>query len=306
MRIFIELPTWLGDGVMSSAAIANIKANFKNAKLTFFGSAASTALFANLGDIIIDESKKSKFRLAYLYKLAKAQPKFDAFISFRSHLASKALAFFIHAPKSGVYKPINKSDHLVVDYLNFSSKALNISILTNEMELSFTPQIYTRPTLGLNPGATYGSAKRWYPSYFADVAMSLSSKFDIVIFGGNGEKEICDEISEILTKNQISHKNLCAKTSIKELASYIAGLELFITNDSGPMHIAAAFKVPTVALFGPTNFTRTSPYNNPKARLAHLNLPCMPCMKRVCPLGSHECMKELKPALALELARQII
>ncbi|MBR2506572.1 MAG: glycosyltransferase family 9 protein, partial [Bacilli bacterium] len=152
----------------------------------------------------------------------------------------------------------------------------------------------------------YGSAKRWYPSYFADVAMSLSSKFDIVIFGGNGEKEICDEISYILTKSGISHRNLCGKTSIKELASYIAGLELFITNDSGPMHIAAAFKVPTVALFGPTNFTRTSPYNNPKARLAHLNLPCMPCMKRVCPLGSHECMKELKPALALELARQII
>lgn len=306
MRIFIELPTWLGDGVMSSAAIANIRANFKDAKLTFFGSAASTALFTNLGDIIIDESKKARFRLAYLYKLAKSQPKFDVFISFRSHLASKALAFFIHARNSGVYRPINKSDHLVVDYLNFSSKALNISILTNEMQLSFTPQIYTRPTLGLNPGATYGSAKRWYPSYFAQVAMELADKFDILIFGGNGEIEICDEISYILTKSGISHRNLCGKTSIKELASYIAGLGLFITNDSGPMHIAAAFKVPTVALFGPTNFTRTSPYNNPNARLAHLNLPCMPCMKRVCPLGSHECMKELKPALALELARQII
>jgi heptosyltransferase-2 len=306
VRIFIELPTWLGDGVMSSAAIANIRANFKDAKLTFFGSAASTALFAEFGDIIIDESKKARFRLAYLYKLAKSQPKFDAFISFRSHLASKALAFFIHARNSGVYRPINKSDHLVVDYLNFSSKALNISILTNEMQLSFTPQIYTRPTLGLNPGATYGSAKRWYPSYFAQVAMELADKFDILIFGGNGEIEICDEISYILTKSGISHRNLCGKTSIKELASYIAGLGLFITNDSGPMHIAAAFKVPTVALFGPTNFTRTSPYNNPNARLAHLNLPCMPCMKRVCPLGSHECMKELKPALALELARQII
>ena len=306
MRIFIELPTWLGDGVMSSAAIANIRANFKDAKLTFFGSAASTALFANLGDIIIDESKKARFRLAYLYKLSKSQPKFDAFISFRSHLASKALAFFINARNSGVYRPINKNDHLVVDYLNFSSKALNIGILTNEMQLSFTPQIYTRPTLGLNPGATYGSAKRWYPSYFAQVAMELADKFDILIFGGNSEIEICDEISYILTKRGISHRNLCGKTSIKELASYIAGLGLFITNDSGPMHIAAAFKVPTVALFGPTNFTRTSPYNNPNARLAHLNLPCMPCMKRVCPIGSHECMKELKPALALELARQII
>lgn len=306
MRIFIELPTWLGDGVMSSAAIANIRANFNDAELTFFGSAVSVALFSEFGNTIIDESKKAKFRLAYLYKIAKSQPKFDAFISFRSHFASKALAFFIGASKSGVYKPINKSDHLVVDYLNFSSKALGIDILVSEMELSFTPKIYTKPTLGINPGATYGSAKRWYPDYFAKVAIELADKFDIVIFGGAGEREICDEIGLVLDKNGISYLNLCGKTSIPELASYIAGLRLFITNDSGPMHIAAAFKVPTVALFGPTNFSRTSPYNNPNARLAHLNLPCMPCMKRVCPLGSHECLKELKPAIALKLARQII
>ncbi|MDD7514515.1 MAG: glycosyltransferase family 9 protein, partial [Campylobacter lanienae] len=67
----------------------------------------------------------------------------------------------------------------------------------------------------------------------------------------------------------------------------------------------AAFKTPTIALFGPTNFTRTSPYNNPNARLAHLSLDCMPCMKRVCPLGTHECMKELKPDMVLNLINEL-
>ncbi|MEE3705287.1 lipopolysaccharide heptosyltransferase II [Campylobacter sp. CX2-8023-23] len=305
MKIFIELPTWLGDGVMSSAAIANIKANFKNADLTFFGSYASTALFEKSGNIIVDNSKKSKFRLLYLYKLAKSLPKFDIFISFRSHLASKALAFFIGAAKSGVYKPIDKNSHLVVDYLNFSSKLLNIDILTDQLELNFTPIKYSKPTLGINPGATYGSAKRWYPSYFADVATKLSDKFDILIFGGDKESDICDEISQILNQNSITHQNLCGKTTISQLASHIAGLKLFITNDSGPMHIAAAFKTPTIALFGPTNFTRTSPYNNPNARLAHLNLDCMPCMKRVCPIGTHECMKALKPSIVLNLINEL-
>ncbi|MDY6135397.1 lipopolysaccharide heptosyltransferase II [Campylobacter lanienae] len=305
MKIFIELPTWLGDGVMSSAAIANIRANFKDVDFTFFGSHASTALFEKSGNIIIDRSKKSKFRLLYLYKFAKSLPKFDAFISFRSHLASKALAFFIDAPKSAIYKTINPKDHLVIDYLNFSSKALNIDILTNKLELNFTPVKYSKPTLGINPGATYGSAKRWYPSYFAEVATKLSGKFDIVIFGGIGESEICHQISEILSTNSVPHQNLCGKTTISELASYIAGLDLFITNDSGPMHIAAAFKTPTIALFGPTNFTRTSPYNNPNARLAHLSLDCMPCMKRVCPLGTHECMKALKPDMVLNLINEL-
>ena len=66
------------------------------------------------------------------------------------------------------------------------------------------------------------------------------------------------------------------------------------------MHIASAFKVKTIALFGPTKFSETSPWKNENAKILHLNLQCMPCMKRSCPLGTHECMKELTPKMVIK------
>ncbi len=121
-----------------------------------------------------------------------------------------------------------------------------------------------------------------------------------MIFGSQNEKQICDKIERILKENSTNCKNLCAKTNISELVSQISSINLFITNDSGPMHIAAAFKIPTIALFGPTKFTETSPWNNEKAKILHLKLACMPCMKRNCPIKTHECMKNLTPQMVLE------
>ena len=92
MRILIELPSWLGDGVMASAAVENLCANFDNAKIVFFGSFASVNLYANHPNcekIVIDESRKSKFRLLNLIKTAKNLGKFDIAVSFRSHFASR-------------------------------------------------------------------------------------------------------------------------------------------------------------------------------------------------------------------------
>ena len=84
---------------------------------------------------------------------------------------------------------------------------------------------------------------------------------------------------------------MAAKLSVNELISQISNLDLFITGDSGPMHIAAAFQVPTVAIFGPTNDKETSQWMNEKSRVIKKNLECQPCMKRTCPLKHHNCMK---------------
>lgn len=308
MKIFIELPTWLGDGVMASMAVENIALNFPKAKITFFGSFASTSLYQNhpnLEKIVIDESKKTKFRYIKLYQTIKNFDKFDIAISFRNHFATKFSMFFLKAKKKYIFDKNSYQGHQAEKYLNFVTKSLNLDQKQSELKLYFKPKIFRKKTLGLNPGASYGSAKKWYPSYFAEVATALSNEYDILIFGTKSEAKICNEIADILKEKNLNFINLCGKTSIQELCQNIAGLSLFITNDSGPMHIAACYKTPTIALFGPTRWFETSPYKNSKAKIVRLDLACMPCMKRTCPIKTHECMKNLTPDMVLKAYKEL-
>lgn len=312
MRIFIELPTWLGDAVMSSPAIESIVANFSDAKITFFGSFAACELFRphpNCKNIVIDGSKNSKNRFLTLAKTARNLSEFDIAISFRSSFASSFLLFCLKAQKKFKFKKQNLQLHQVLKYLNFIQNSLNLKETKDELKLYFAPFKFEKKILALNPGASYGSAKRWYPNYFAKVALHFKDEFEILIFGGKGELEICRQIEQILASNGAKCQNLAGKTSIQELCEKIGGIKeiggMFITNDSGPMHIAAAYKVPTIALFGPTKFDETSPWKNENARILHLNLDCMPCMKRVCPIKTHECMKNLTPNLVIKAAKEL-
>jgi heptosyltransferase-2 len=158
--------------------------------------------------------------------------------------------------------------------------------------------------LGINPGASYGSAKRWYPEKFAAVAYDLSSNYDIVILGGKEETEIALDIQKYLVKKDITNfQNLAGKTNIGELILQIANLDLFIIGDSGPMHIAAAYQIPTVSIFGPTNDIETSQWTNEKNIIVKKNLKCQPCMKRVCPLKHHQCMKLIDSGEVLGAAK---
>ena len=155
--------------------------------------------------------------------------------------------------------------------------------------------------IGINPGASYGSAKRWYPGEFAKVASELSSQYDIVIFGGPGERDIALDIEKMLIKKDINnYKNLAGSTTISELINHISKLDLFITGDSGPMHLAAAFQVPTVAIFGPTKDNETSQWMNDKSAIVKQDLDCQPCMKRTCPLVHHNCMKLITSEIVLK------
>jgi heptosyltransferase II len=141
--------------------------------------------------------------------------------------------------------------------------------------------------LGINPGAAFGSAKRWYPERFAQVARQLSEKWKakVLVFGGPGETDIAAEIEEKLENDCI---NLAGRTSVRELMELIRRCSFFITNDSGPMHVAAAFEVPLVAIFGSTDHKTTSPYTE-KAVIVRKEIECAPCKLRECP-KDHQCM----------------
>ena len=287
MNIFIELPTWLGDTIMATPSIEALIEKFPEAKFTFFGSFISIEALKNHPNCIRaikDESKQSNFRYFWLYNTVKNLGEFDLSISFRSSFSSKILLTLLKSSKKLQYKKDTSKIHQVQKYANF------LDLEPKELKLYYKPFKYKKPTLGINPGATYGSAKRWSEEGFAKVIDRFSGDFDIVLFGGPNEVDIANKIEKLTSSKLL---NLAGKTSIQELIERIAGLKLFVTNDSGPMHIAAAYKVPTFALFGPTKQDETSPWHNPNAYIISKNLECMPCMKRVCPLKHHKCMKEL-------------
>ena len=123
----------------------------------------------------------------------------------------------------------------------------------------------------------------------------------------SSETDIAKDIeNELIKNNVLNYKNLAGLTTIPELIEKIAGLSLFITNDSGPMHIAAAYKVKTVSIFGPTKQIETNQWRNEKNGLiVSKNLSCMPCMKRVCPLKHHDCMKQIKASDVLEAIKKV-
>ena len=293
MKILIELPTWLGDTVMATPAIENLTNYFNESEITLLGSLVAIEALKNHPNVTKTYVlEKNYFNL---YKTIKSFNEFDVFFSFRSSLRSKFIKFYISSKSKYQFdKKKYIKDHQVEKYNNFINDSLNINTFASKLILH-TKERNTdgkNKLLGINPGASYGSAKRWYPKEFADVAIDLSSQYDIIIFGGPDEKDIANDIEKYLIEKGVdNYQNLAAQTTIKELIIQISYLDLFITSDSGPMHLAAAFQIPTVAIFGPTKDNETSQWMNEKSIIVKKNLACQPCMKRTCPLKHHNCMK---------------
>jgi lipopolysaccharide heptosyltransferase II len=157
--------------------------------------------------------------------------------------------------------------------------------------------------IGINPGADRPE-KRWSPENHATVADRLSEVrgAKIFVFGGPGEEHLADRI-EKATKHPVT--NLAGKLSLNELAYVISRLDLFVTNDSGPMHIAAAVKTPVVALFGPEDPVYTRPYTSPDLyRIVQKELDCRPCINERC--GRPICMESLKPEEVLQACLELL
>ena len=294
MKILIELPSWLGDSVMCSPAIENLISHFTNVDIILVGSFASTEVFKNHPNVIKTYKMNKKYRSFNVF--SKELGKFDYFFSFRSSLRSKVFKFFIKSKNKFQYSKykyqnehqVEKYNRFVNDCLGENFCALKLKVYKKNKPLSNS----LTKVVGISPGASYGDAKRWYPLEFAKLALSLSTTHEIIIFGGDQEKDIAYDIENFLIKKGVTnYQNLSGKTSITELIELISGLDLFITGDSGPMHIAASFAIPTVAIFGPTSENETSQWKNKNSIIVKKSLDCQPCLKRICPLKHHNCMK---------------
>jgi heptosyltransferase-2 len=146
--------------------------------------------------------------------------------------------------------------------------------------------------IGINPGSTYGGAKRWLPERFAEAGERLcraltssGSRPAVVIIGAKGEEGLGRDIASRLT---VPTAVLSGTTTVRELMTAIKRCAVLVTNDTGPMHIASALRVPVAAIFGPTDWRTTSPSGGEHALLRH-PVECAPCMLRECPID-HRCM----------------
>lgn len=319
------MPNWIGDCVMATAVFPSIRKCYPQAHITALVAKPLKSLLQKNPhlDRIIGFCRKKRYfpedenGQPLIQQLRKEQ--YDLGILFTKTLSSAWIFYQARVKKRVGYgfwgqkflltksfllpKQLEKQ-HLVDTYQDLLSH-IGISKMESEPWLGF--QKMEKPIgriwIGINPGAAYGSAKCWLKERFHEVIYELLDwvpYVDIFVFGDAKTKPLVDDLTEEMPDNV---KNLAGKTTLEELVNMVASLDVFLTNDSGPMHVAAACKTPLVALFGSTNPTKTGPYK--WGHVIYQHLSCSPCYLRKCPIdflcmraiGVPEVVQAIKEAL---------
>ncbi|MBZ5582514.1 MAG: lipopolysaccharide heptosyltransferase II [Acidobacteriia bacterium] len=169
------------------------------------------------------------------------------------------------------------------------------------------------PVIGISPGAAYGNAKRWLPERFAHVGQAIRRSSEanprdspavFLLFGSPGERPLCETVASHLQELGLESRNLAGETTLGAFIDLAAACRLFLTNDSGAMHVASALGVPTVAVFGATDDSTTGP-TGPLARVVREHAECSPCLLRECPID-HRCMTRVTPETVAAAALQLL
>ncbi len=161
------------------------------------------------------------------------------------------------------------------------------------------------PLIGVSPGATFGPAKKWPPERFGEVADKLVRKYsaEVLVFGKDADTETVSAVcNKIKAGNAL---NLAGKTNLRQLGALLSMCRIFLTNDSGAMHIASAVKIPVIAIFGSTDPWRTGPLGNGH-RVIYKKLDCSPCFKRKCPRGDYRCLHKIKVEDVFAAAEELL
>lgn len=171
----------------------------------------------------------------------------------------------------------------------------------NDADRFWMDRVQGRKTLGIHPGSTWPT-KCWPEEYFSEIITRASeADVQVLLFAGPDEIEVADRVAK--GANAPDLINLAGALSLPQLAAYLGRLDAYLTNDSGPMHLAWSQDVPLVALFGPTVKRLGFFPRGENSTVAEIELECRPCGlhgPRKCPLGHFHCMKKLTPDMVWE------
>lgn len=162
-----------------------------------------------------------------------------------------------------------------------------------------------RSIVGINPGAKYGSSKLWPTYHFATVANTIAERqgAQIALLAGPGEDDLARDIAKEMTARSVALPS--SEVDLAMLKAVLTHLDLLISNDTGPRHMAAALDVPAVTVYGPTH-ARWGETDFPLGTDCWIDIDCGPCMQRTCPLGHHRCMTDLEPDRVIEAAIMLL
>lgn len=336
-RIFIRSTNWIGDAVMSVAALRELRRLYPDDHLVLAARPWVAGLFENQG--LVDEivridttpSKITNFRQAV--SVARGS---DQAVLLQNAFGAALVAFSARVPDRAGYRTDGRSWLLTrfavprikrlgrhqiyyyldllyqtglspTDYLSDAKYRPDIHLIASRQSLELGERLLeekgivrSRPVVGLNPGAFFGAAKRWFADRYAALADQLIQNLgaQILIFGSADEKRLADEIHGLMHCHPVI---LAGSTDLPSLMALISLCDLFITNDSGPMHLAAALGTPQIALFGSTDEVATGPYSA-NAQVVHKHVECSPCLLRECPLDLR-CFDRIKVDEVYELAK---
>jgi len=324
-NIIVKMPNWLGDLVMATPVLADLRRAKPHAKITAMCTSGLAPLLQedpnideiyaykrpsgwihrklhseiieaiNAGHYDLGILLTNSFSSAWWFWRGGVKKRIGFKDNMRSWLLSEAVAF----PKNKATQHLVKTYKELLLPLGIPISSTKPKLYSSENESIFAKSLFMPNAnsksiiLGVNPGAAYGSAKCWLPERFVEVTKKLleNPNVYVVYFGDSNGASLVDSICKQLPSERVV--NLAGKTTLRELVALIKCCSLILTNDSGPMHIAAALDIPLVALFGSTNDTTTGPYGNGNGLVIHKHVECSPCYKRVCPID-FKCMKKIE------------
>ena len=328
MRIAIWNTAWLGDAVLTLPLIQTVKRNFPQASIDYYVRKGLKDLFKCHPDIKnVYEFDKKKLGTLGSVKFGKtlAAEKYSIWISAHQSIRSSIIANFVNAPicigyNSGLVSrwvythTVDRSFYSSQEIERLLKLALPLGFdinfddeESNWPELTLCPadvakaeQIWqsvdsSRPVIGLHPGSVWPT-KRWPAEKFSEIAgLAARHNVQVMLFAGPDELKQAELVCKENQGND-GFINLAGKLSLPVLAACIGKLDCYVTNDSGPMHLAWVQRVPTTAIFGPTTRELGFFPRGKTSSVIELNLGCRPCGlhgHRHCPKKHHACMKDI-------------